>query len=394
MTNKQTNDSRLQAKINETQAVRERMAVNRIIKWVLLTIVTISLLIGIGGFIFVKQSLKSVDSKDNKMVEVTIPIGSGLSDVASILKEHNIISNEKIFSFYLKFNNDQALQAGHYEFSKSMDAEAILKQLKKGGTPIMVDVDTKLTVVEGMQLVEIAEMVGKNTPIIKDEFLETANNPDFIKKMMNKYPELLKGIEDNSDLKYPLEGYLFPYTYDYIAGTSAEDLMSQMIESANKVYQGLADDLVNTKYNYHQILTLASIIEKEAVTKEDRGLVSGVFYNRLNADQSLESDITVLYALEEHKEFVTLKDIEVDSPYNLYKHSGLGPGPYNTPSREAILAAIYPTWNDYYYFVADIDTGEVYYSSTIEEHEVLVEQYVNSRQSTEETINEETTTAN
>ena len=394
MTNTHKHNSRQQAKINETIAVKERLLVNRIIKWVIISIIALCLVIGIGGFIFVKQSLKSVDSKDTNLVEITIPMGSGSSDVAAILEDNQIISNAKIFSYYLKFNNDQALQAGHYKFSKSMDAEAILKQLQKGGEPIMVDVDTKLTVVEGMKLDEIAQMVGENTPITKEEFLDTVNNPEFIQTMIDKFPDLLAGIKDNKDLKYPLEGYLFPYTYDYVAGTSAEELIKQMIISSNKVYKSLQEDLVNTNLSYHQILTLASLIEKEAVTAEDRGLVSGVFYNRLNADQPIQSDISVLYALDTYKEFVTLDDLEVDSPYNLYKNKGLGPGPFNTPSRQAIEAAIYPTWNEYYFFVADIDTGQIYYSATLEEHEALVEKYVNSRQSTDETSSDETTSGN
>ena len=133
-------------------------------------------------------------------------------------------------------------------------------------------------------------------------------------------------------------------------------------------------------------MTLASIIEKEGVTDEDRKLISGVFYNRMNNDMPLQSDITVLYALGEHKELVSIKDTEVDSPYNLYKHVGLGPGPYNSPSLSAIQAAIYPTASDYFYFVADIETGNVYYATSLEEHEALVAKYVNKNSSQESSL--------
>lgn len=381
MTKKQKQSFRQKAKQRETAYVKEQKWTNRIVRWIMLGIIILILLLGIGTWFYISRALQPLDPDKQDKVEITIPMGSSNSDVARILKEADVISNEDVFAYYLKFNNEKELKAGHYQVSPSMDADHLVKTIEKGGEPIFQDVDTKITVVEGMQLDEIAQVVGENTAISEEEFIDQANDKVFIKKMQNAFPEMLEGLDDIEDLKYPLEGYLFPYTYDYTAGMTAENLISKMVQSSDQVYQSLKEDLVNTNLNYHEVLTLASLIEKEAVTPEDRGLVSGVFYNRLAQEMPLESDITVLYALGEHKEYVTLDDIEVDSPYNLYKNTGLGPGPFNTPSRQAIEYAIYPDWNDYYYFVADLDTGEVYYSVTYEEHQVLVDQYVNERQS-------------
>jgi hypothetical protein len=286
----------------------------------------------------------------------------------------------------MKAKSVNGLQAGHYDLSPSMDADTIIATLQKGGKPIEVDVDTKLTVVEGMQLEQIAQMVEENTPIKAADFLATANDASFIEELKSQYPSLISGLDGVEGLKYKLEGYLYPATYDYIAGTNVKDLIKQMVGKMNLEYQKLKEDMGNTSLSFHQILTLASIIEKEGVTDEDRKLISGVFYNRMNNDMPLQSDITVLYALGEHKELVTIKDTEVDSPYNLYKHTGLGPGPYNSPSLSAIQAAIYPTASDYFYFVADIETGNVYYATTLEEHEALVAKYVNKNSSQESSL--------
>lgn len=383
MTKRDFKTIRQQAKENETYLVKERMWTDRIVRWVLVALLVIALSVLLFAYFFIHNNLQAVNKKKEDPIEVTIPIGSGSADVAKILADNKIVKNADVFTYYLKFNNDQELQAGHYIFTQAMDADQVIKTLQAGGEPIFVDADTKLTVIEGMQLEEIAKLVGEQTAISQEEFLNKANDPAFIKELQSKFPSFLEGLLDYEGLKYPLEGYIFPATYDYFAGMSADELITDMVSSANLVYQSYVEDLVNTNLTYHQILTLASIIEKEANTVEDRGLVSGVFYNRLAAEMPLESDITVLYALGEHKEFVSLDDIEVDSPYNLYKNTGLGPGPFNTPSRTSIEAAIYPTWNDNYYFVADLDTGEIYYSATLEEHQALVEEYVNSRQTTE-----------
>ncbi|MBG9982031.1 endolytic transglycosylase MltG [Aerococcaceae bacterium DSM 111020] len=368
------------AKREEAKDATIQKWTNRIVRYILLGILILVLLFGIGSYFYVRNALGPVNSNHDEPVEVTIPVGSNASDIASILADANIVNNEQLFDYYLKFNNNVELQAGHYEFNQSMNASDVLATLQEGGEPIFVDVDTTLTIIEGMQIEEVAEMIGLNTAITAEEFLETINDETFIENLITKYPSLLEGLDSIEGLKYPLEGYLYPATYDYMAGMTAEELITEMVAATNNIYQSLLADLDNTYLSFHQVLTMASIVEREAVTEEDRRLVAGVFYNRLNAEMPLQSDITVLYALNEHKEFVTYSDLEVDSPYNTYQHAGLPPGPINSPSLVSINAVIYPEWNDYYYFVADLDTGDVYYSSTIEEHNALVEEYVNARQ--------------
>lgn len=373
-------DIKQRAKETETERVKERLWTNRIVRIIILLIIVITISTVVFGYFYITKALSPVNSDNNQITEVTIPFDSTSDDVADILKENGIIRQADIFGIYMKANNEEALQAGHYEFSPSMDAEQVLETIQAGGEPIFVDADTTVTVIEGATIEEIASVVNENTAITEEEFMETVQDEEFIASLQSQFPSLLEEVTQLENLIYTLEGYLFPATYDYFVGMTAEELITEMVGASNLNYQRLVDDLDNTYLSYHEVLSLASIIEREAITEEDRGIVSGVFYNRLEVGMPLQSDVTVLYALGEHREFVTYTDLEVDSPYNLYMYDGITPGPIGTPSYQAIVAAIYPTWNDYYYFVADIDTQEIYYSSTIEEHDALVEEYVNSRQ--------------
>lgn len=391
MSDNKWHELREEAKKEETKDAKLQLWTNRIVRYIILAIVLIVLIIGVSGYFYVQNALSPVNESNQEMVEVTIPVGSNASDIAGILDDAGVVNNAQLFDYYLKFNNNEELQAGHYEFNQSMDAAGILQTLQEGGEPIFVDADTTITVIEGMQLTEIAAIVDENTAITSEEFMDVVSDEAFIQELETQFPSMLAGLSDIEGLNYTLEGYLFPATYDYFAGMSAQELITEMIAASNNVYQSLIADLEYTYLSFHQVLTLASIVEREAVTQEDRQMVSGVFYNRLEVGMPLQSDITVLYALGEHKEFVTYSDLEVDSPYNTYMYDGLPPGPINSPSLMSIESVIYPEWNNFYYFVADLDTGEVYYSSTIEEHDALVEEYVNSRQESIENAEESST---
>src|SRR5699024_8200800 len=172
-----------------------------------------------------------------------------------------------------------------------------------------------------------------------------------------------------------LEGYLFPATYDANQNVPLKELVTQMVAKSDEIMSNYYEDIDKSDLNVHEVLTLASLVEKEGVTDEDRKMIAQVFFNRIDADMPLQSDISVLYALGEHKEKVYNKDLQVDSPYNLYQNTGYGPGPFNNPSQEAIEAVLNPTDNNYLYFVADVSTGEVYYANTFDEHNELVEKY-------------------
>lgn len=381
---------REQAKSKETYQVKEKIWTNRIVKIIIITFLTLLIVGGLGGYFYVTHTLSAVDSSNSETVDVTVPIGSSTNDIAAILEEQQIVHNDYIFNIFLKLQNVSELQAGHYEFNQSMDAEAVVATLQAGGEPIFEDIDTTITVIEGTNLEEISVLIEEKTPFTAEEFMALVNDETFIARLSEQFPTLLNGLADIEGLRYPLEGYLFPATYDYISGMSLEELVTQMVSTMNLEFQAIREDLDQTWMTFHQVLTLASIVEREGITDEDRAMIAGVFLNRIDAGMPLQSDITVLYALGEHKELVTLDDLEVDSPYNLYMYSGLAPGPYNSPSMSSIMATIYPTYTDYYYFVADLETQEIYYSTNIDDHNALVEQYVNPYFESDESEDEET----
>lgn len=367
-----------EAKINEEHMIKEKLWTQRIVKYIVLTIASIVLICGIIATLYVNSALKAVNPDRTDNIEVTIPIGSTSNDIARILKENQLIKNDTIFRTVMKFKSVSGLQAGTYDLNQSMDVDTLIATLQAGGKPIMTEADNRITVIEGSTIEEIAKIVSEKTAITEEEFLSKVNDDAFIQSLANQYPSLLSGMLEATDLKYKLEGYLFPATYDYFEGESVESLITQMVEKMNIEYHKVKEQVGASAYNFHQLLTLASIIEKEGVTEQDRQMISGVFYNRLASGMPLQSDITVLYVLGEHKTLLSIEDTQVDSPYNLYQHTGFGPGPYNSPSLSAIKAALEPTYHEFYYFVADITTGYVYYAVTLEEHEALVAQYVNS----------------
>lgn len=273
-----------------------------------------------------------------------------------------------------------------------MDLEEICKLLKQGGTAEPEEPSLgKILVPEGYTIKQISEAVTKNTAdddsstsFTADDFLSVVQDGSFISKMVEKYPKLLANLPSADEATYQLEGYLFPATYSYYEDTTMEDLVEQMISTMDSYMSSYYDTISAKGMTVNEVLTLASLVEKEGSTDDDRRNIASVFYNRLNANMALQSNIAILYAMGKLGEETTLSadasiDTSIDSPYNVYTNTGLMPGPVDSPSLSAIEATINPASTDYYYFVADVNTGAVYYSETYEEHEANVEKYVNSQ---------------
>ena len=181
-------------------------------------------------------------------------------------------------------------------------------------------------------------------------------------------------------VKYVLEGYLFPATYDMNDSKTLQMLITEMVAKTDEVMSKYYDKILASDYTLQEIMAMASLIEKEGTKLEDRKKISSVFHNRIKENMKLQTDVSVQYALGEHKEALSLEDLEVDSPYNLYQNYGVGPGPYNSPSEDSIVAALEPEKTDYLYFLADIHTKEIYYAKTYEEHLELKAKYIDNKE--------------
>ncbi|WP_273125085.1 endolytic transglycosylase MltG [Bacillus weihaiensis] len=331
----------------------------------ILLVIAFSGLIG-GGYLYIKSALQPVDPADQKTVNVTIPIGSSVSMIAKILEENQLIKDDRIFKYYIKFKNESDFQAGDYELKKSMTFDDIILSLKKG--KVMEEVALQITIPEGRQLKEISSIIANNTTYDEEDIFNKLTDKSFIDAMRDKYPDLLTNDLFSEKVMYALEGYLFPATYPYYTeNPTIEEIVEPMIGKMHEVVTKYYAQIQEKDMTIHEFVTMSSLIEEEATAKADREKISSVFYNRLDKDMMLQTDPTVLYALGEHKDRVLYADLEVESPYNTYKVTGLPPGPIANAGEMSMVAALNPEETDYLYFLATKE-GQVIFTKTLDEH--------------------------
>lgn len=330
------------------------------------------LLIGIlifAAYRFIQNGLQPVDDSNGEIIEIEVPIGSNRNQIGIVLEENNLINSPLVYNLYTRYNDENNYKAGNYLMTQSMSLEEIVSYLNQGGTPTKRDSNARLPIPEGINIEEIADRLEEYTEFSRKSFIEVIQDSDFIESMIEKYPELLTdAMEASPETRYIFEGYLFPATYEIYEETTVENIVDEMLARMNKEMDPYYEKIQTGDLNVHEILTLASYIEGEGTTDKDRQLISGVFYNRIELEMPLQTDPSVTYALGEHRERVTHADLEVDSPYNTYMYKGIGAGPINSPSDSAINASLNPKQTDYLYFLADLETGNVYFAENYDEH--------------------------
>ncbi|MBT2677390.1 endolytic transglycosylase MltG [Bacillus sp. ISL-35] len=349
-------------------------------KIVFITAIVAILLIGAiggGGYYYIKEAMKPVEENSKKTIDVTIPIGSSTTGIGQILEDKGVIRDARVFKYYVKFKNEAGFMAGDYKMKPSMTLPEIITSLKTG--KVMQDVVMKITIPEGKQLKQIAGIIAEKTQQDEEVVFKQLNDQEFIKKMMEKYPDVLTDEILKENVKYPLEGYLFPATYPfYSEKPTIEEIVTVMLTKTKEVLGDFRGQMEEKEMSTHQLMTMASLIEEEATEKADRDKIASVFYNRLEDGMMLQTDPTVLYAHGEHKERVYFKDLEIDDPYNTYKIQGLPPGPIANPGVMSIEAALAPADTDDMYFIAT-STGEVLFSKTLDEHNRKVNEHITNK---------------
>ena len=359
----------------------------------------ISLLIFLGlisagayfGYQYVQSSLQPVDASSKQYVTVQIPEGANVQTIGSTLEKSGLIKHGVIFAFYAKYKNYSDLKSGYYNLQKSMSTEDIIHELQKGGTaeaqePALAN----LTIPEGYTIDQMAQAVGQlqgefKEPLTADAFLAKVQDDNFISQEVAKYPSLLESLPTKeSGVRYRLEGFLFPATYSIKESTTIESLIDEMLAAMDKTLAPHYSTIKSKNLTVNELLTIASLVEKEGAKTEDRKLIAGVFYNRLNLGMPLQSNIAILYAQGKLGQKISLADdagidTTINSPYNVYTKAGLMPGPVDSPSLDAIEASINQTKSDNLYFVANVTDGKVYYAATQEEHDRNVAEHVNSK---------------
>lgn len=309
-------------------------------------------------------------NKDTHKIDFNIPKETGKLSIINNLKEAGIIKSKISSYIYIFFNRNLNLQAGNYELSKNMSTPDILKKIAAGQIKESKDNTYELRFIEGKKLTTYAATIANSTNSSIDDVLNIMNNKTYLQELVNKYWFLTDDILID-DIYYPLEGYLFPNTYEFYKNASVKDIVNKMLDETSSKLANIKSDIEKSNYSIHEIITMASIVESEGANSDDRKGVAGVFYNRLNDNWSLGSDVTAYYGVK--KDFSSdLYQAEIDdcNPYNTRGTcaiSGLPIGPISNPSLESIKAALNPSNHDYYYFVAD-KHKKTYFTKTYSEH--------------------------
>lgn len=288
---------------------------------------------------------------------VYIPEGTGLRGVRNILSENDIIHNDIRFELLASMMNlGRRLKAGEYDFPDPSFPYDILLKLEKGSAKFR-----SVTILEGATIHQIADLFERKGIAKGDAFLSLASDPEFI-------TDLDLDVES-------LEGYLFPDTYHFARGTPVETIIRKMVAHFHEIYNALLDEIQpDTSMSRHQIVTLASIVEKETGHGPERPHVAAVFMNRLQRHMRLQADPTVIYGLKRFDGNLQKKDLQTYSPYNTYMIKGLPPGPIANPGEKSIAAVLSPARVDSLYFVSK-NNGTHYFSKTLKEHNRAVRKY-------------------
>ena len=331
--------------------------------------------------------LTAVSRKSDK-VTFTINSGTSTKSVINDLYEAKIIKSKISTLIYVKLNHNIMIQAGTYELDRNKNTKEIFDMLKSG----KVKRDTiTITFIEGKRVVDYAKLISEKFGYTENDVIEVISDTEYLQELIKKYDFLDNSIL-NSDIYYPLEGYLFPATYEFYKNASIKDIIEKMLDKTRNILDNIGIALQETDYSVHEILTIASIIENESVGKKadvkycsgseseyiDRFVVSQVIYTRLKDNISLGMDVTTYYgARKALTEDLYKSDINAKNAYNTRRIDfiGLPVGPISNPSKASIDAAINPSDTDCVFFFADVNKMELHFAKTGEQFESIKNLY-------------------
>lgn len=324
-------------------------------------IVLLSVLVALLFFstwFFIEFSLPQ--NRSGKGVVFEVEKGKGASSIAQSLKDKGVIKKKWPFLLAYKiFFPGKSLKAGEYSLEPSFSTKDILKALTEGQIILH-----SITIPEGLTRLEIGNLLQSQKLCAAEDFVEASNNPQLISSLDKKASDL--------------EGYLFPETYHFPRGTSGNEIVSTMVSQFKEIFnKEWTEKAHKMGLTVREVVTLASLIEKETSLSEERNLVSAVFHNRLKRRMKLDCDPTIIFVLKQEGKFqgrLHTKDMNYDSPYNTYLYPGLPPGPIANPGKESLQAALYPAKENYLYFVSKND-GSHTFSSNFQDHQKAVSQY-------------------
>lgn len=334
------------------------------------TLVAIGILVLIAIVVAIFFTLKIATTRPPLYEEVLFSVepGTGVKTISHNLTQEGFIESPSYFNWYIWLKGWGAkLQAGEYALNKEMSIKQIAQALVGGEA---LSNEKIIKIIEGWRNSDIADFLEANEIASAEEFSELVNSP-FKQSSGCLNPDNCDAYAFLSDApeEATLEGYLFPDTYRIFKDANVRDIVIKILDNfERKLTPQMREDIAKQNKSVYDIVTMASIIEREVQTAEDMKIVSGIFENRLGIGMALQSDATLSYYLKDKKPSHTLADLEIDTPYNTYKYRGLPPTPISNPGLNAITAAIYPEKTDYLYFLSNAETGESHFARTLDEH--------------------------
>lgn len=331
--------------------------------WMILLLIIVIAVGGAGAYAW--NMMRPLEASTEPIV-FEIKSGTGTSKIAEQLQQEGLIRSGLAFKGYLKWKKQGSnFMAGTYSMNPGVSYEEIVNKLNNG--EVVPEEMVKFTIPEGYTVLQMADKLSEEGIVDRDEFIKLANDPSAFDV------DIIKDIPVDEELRYVLEGYLFPETYELKKDSSTHDVMQRMLEEfQTKVNSipNLETELQQKKLSLHELLTIASLVEREVVVDAERPLVAGVIYNRIHQDMKLEIDATVQYLLDKPKARLLFKDLKVESPYNMYLNKGLPPGPIASPSLPSIQAALQPEASEYLFYVTKKDGSSGHlFAKTYKEHQ-------------------------
>ncbi|HQC83970.1 MAG TPA: endolytic transglycosylase MltG [Bacilli bacterium] len=308
-----------------------------------------------------------VDNSSTETEKFIVNKGETINQVIESLEDENLIKNAFFIKLYLKFYSISSIQAGTYDLSKNMDTMSILDKLSNGECE--ENETYSITLIEGKRFTYYAKQIADKYSFNYDDIISTCSDPTYLAELKTKYWFITDDIE-NSNIYYPLEGYIFPDTYNIKKTATIKEVIETMLDEMETKLEPYKTDISTSNKSVHSLLTLASMVELEAVSAEDRKVLAGVFTNRLTLGMTLGSDVTTYYAVQKDMtDDLTLSDLATCNGYNTRGTCvpGLPVGPIASPSLSSIQAAVNPDSTDYLYFVAD-KNSKLYFAKTLDEH--------------------------
>ena len=330
----------------------------KILKFILIIIIVVAA----AAVFSYWRGINDPAGRDEAEVVFTVAPGDGVEAIGEKLKAAGLIGSDLYFKIYAALAKAGGkLQAGEYALSPGMNIKEVVSRLINGQS---LSQEATIKIIEGWTIDDIGEYLNKqNLP--GDDFMRLAKT--YISEWPFEFPRY--GFFDSAPARVDFEGYFFPDTYRIYRDSSAEDIIKKMFDNFDaKLTPDLRAEIGQQGKTIHEIVTMASIVEREVMDDSERPIVAGILYKRLAIGMRLEVDSSINYITGKNNPQSTLEDLSIDSPYNTYMYYGLPPGPISNPGMASIEAAIYPVASDYLFYLNRLDTGETIFSRTLDEH--------------------------